>query len=331
MTKRILGKSGIETSAIGFGLWAVGGPWTFNGNPGGWGAVDDAESIDSIRLALDMGVTLFDTAANYGAGHSERVLGKAIAGKRDKVQISTKFGYQVDEAGKSVRFYGPTEETGDVAAHLRKDLEASLSRLGTDYIDMYLLHVWGLEMPRAFEVREELDKLVSEGKIRAYGWSTDRADAIERFSGTPGCAAVEQQYSVLDGNQELLTLCEKKGLASLIRGPLGMGLLTGKFSTDTRFGSDDVRSAMAWHPGYRDGKPTQEWLNALESVRGVLTEGGRTLAQGALGWLLAKSPAAIPIPGFRNRKQIEENAGALAKGPLTPAAMAEIERILGRS
>ena len=330
MTKRALGKSGIETSAIGFGLWAVGGPWTFNGNPGGWGTVDDAESIDSIRLAMDMGVTLFDTAANYGAGHSERVLGKAIAGKRDKVQIATKFGYEVDEARKSVRFYGPTEETGYVSAYVRRDLEASLSRLGTDYIDLYFLHVWGLEMPRALEVREELDKLVAEGKIRSYGWSTDRADAIEQFAGHTGCAAVMQQYSVMDGNQELLSLCEKKGLASLMRGPLGMGLLTGKFTADSKFGSDDVRSAMAWHPGYKDGKPTREWLGALESVRGVLTEGGRTLAQGALGWLLAKSPVAIPMPGFRNRKQIEENAGALAKGPLSPAAMAEIERILGR-
>ncbi len=329
MTKRILGKSGIETSAIGFGCWAIGGPWTFNGSAGGWGTVDDGESIAAIQRAIDLGVTLFDTAANYGAGHSERLLGKAIRGKRDKVQISTKFGYQVNEAGKDVQFYGPTEESGDIASHVRKDLEASLERLGTDYVDVFLLHIWGLEIPRALEVRAELEKLVAEGKIRAYGWSTDRLDAIEAFAGQPGCAAIEQQFSVLDGNAELLDFCDQQNLASLIRGPLGMGLLTGKFSADTRFGSNDVRSAMSWHPGFKDGRPTDAWLKSLEAIRGILTENGRTLAQGALGWLLARSPAAIPIPGFRSIAQVEENAGTLIKGPLSPVAMEEIDRILG--
>jgi aryl-alcohol dehydrogenase-like predicted oxidoreductase len=331
MMKRMLGTSGIETSAIGLGCWAIGGPWTFNGSAAGWGTVDDAESIKAIQRAMDLGVTLFDTAANYGAGHSECVLGKAIKGKRDKIQISTKFGYEVNEAGKSVRFYGPTEESGDIAPHVRETLEASLTRLGTDYLDIFLLHVGGLEIPRALEVRAELEKLVAEGKIRAYGWSTDRLDAIDAFAGLPGCALVEQQFSVLDGNADLLDLCERRNLASLIRGPLGMGLLTGKFSAGTRFGANDVRSAMSWHPGFKDGKPTDAWLKSLEAIRGILTEGGRTLAQGALSWLLARSPATIPIPGFRSCVQVEDNAGTLGKGPLSIKAMVEIDRILGRN
>lgn len=328
--KRTLGRSGIEVSAMGLGTWAIGGPWTLGGGEAGWSAVDDAESTRAIHRAIELGVNFFDSAANYGAGHSERVLGAAIKGLRDKIVIATKFGYKVDEKRKEVMAYGEKEEESDVASHIRADLEASLSRLGTDYIDAYLLHVWGLSVDRALAARDVLDALVREGKIRTYGWSTDRLDAIEAFSTSASCGVLEQQFSVLDGNAELLAYGEKSNIASLVRGPLGMGLLTGKFSANTQFKNDDVRRHMAWHPGFKDGKPTAEWLSALESIRGVLTDGERTLAQGALAWLWARSPNAIPIPGFRNVAQVEENARAMENGPLSTEQMAEIERILKR-
>ncbi len=327
---RTLGRSGIKVSPLGLGCWAIGGPWLFNGNQAGWSGVDDAESKRALHRALDLGITFFDTAANYGAGHSERLLGQAVKGCRDQVVIATKFGYHVDEAAKVVVHYDDKEEESDVVSRLRLSLEASLKRLDTDYIDVYQLHVWGLTIDRALLVRDVLEELVQEGKIRTYGWSTDRTDAVEAFSTSPNCSVVQQQLSVLDGNLELLALCEKLNLASLNRGPLGMGLLTGKFSPSHRFPPNDVRSHIEWHPGFKDGQPTAEWLNTLESIRDVLTSDGRTLAQGALAWLWARSPVTIPIPGFKTVQQVEENAGAMAYGPLTPAQMAEIDRILGR-
>lgn len=328
---RRLGRSKIEVSALGLGCWAIGGPWTFNGSPAGWSTVDDAESVRALHAAFDAGVTFFDTAANYGAGHSERVLGRAFKDRRDRVVIATKFGQNVDEEAKDVRPYsGVNDEDVDVASHLRSDVRRSLRRLGTDYIDVYQLHVWGLAIERSLAVREVLEDLVREGAIRTYGWSTDRPDAVRAFSTSPNCAVVQQQLSVLDGNDEVLALCEELNLASINRGPLGMGSLTGKFKPETTFPSDDVRHGVEWHPAFKDGKPSQEWLNKLASIRDVLASDGRTLAQGALGWIWARSPVTIPIPGFRNVAQAEENARAMECGPLTPAQMTEIDRILGR-
>jgi aryl-alcohol dehydrogenase-like predicted oxidoreductase len=327
---RFLGRSGIEVSAVGMGCWAIGGAWTFNGSTAGWSDVDDAESLRAVQRALDLGVNFFDTAANYGAGHSERLLGQAIKGCRDRVVISTKFGYQVDEESKKVVHYDDTEEGSDVAARLRDSLEGSLRRLGTDYIDIYLLHVWGLEIERAMAAREILEDLVKEGKIRTYGWSTDRPDAIRAFAASPRCGVIQQQMSVLDGSMEVLALCEALNLGSMIRGPLGMGLLTGKYTPASTFAGNDVRHQLQWHPGFKDGQPTREWLDKLASIREILASGGRTLAQGALAWLWARSPLTVPIPGFKTTAQVEENSGAVEFGPLSPEKMAEIDRILGR-
>jgi aryl-alcohol dehydrogenase-like predicted oxidoreductase len=316
---------------MGLGCWAIGGPWQFNGGEGGWSQTDDAESLRAIQHALDLGVNFFDTAANYGAGHSERLLGQAFKGMRDRVVIATKFGYQVDEANRTVSHYDETEEGSDVSSRLRADLEASLRRLDTDYVDVYQLHVWGLEIDRALAARDVLEDLVREGKVRTYGWSTDRVDAVKAFSTSPNCSVVQQSLSVLDGNMELLTLCEELNLASINRGPLGMGLLTGKFSPGSTFAIDDVRAHAEWHPGFKDGKPTQAWLDALEAVREVLTSNGRTLAQGALAWIWGRSPVTVPIPGFKTVKQVDENAKAMQFGPLTPDQMREIDSILERA
>ena len=328
---RVLGHSGIEVSAMGMGCWAIGGPWDFLGTPAGWSAVDDNESIRAIHTAMDLGCTFFDTALNYGCGHSEQILGQAIQGRRDQLVIATKFGYEVDPAAKEVWVYGESEEASDVVPHMRADLEASLRNLGTDYIDLYQLHIWGLTLDRALAVRDELETFVAEGKIRTYGWSTDRTDAVAAFASAPNCGAVQQNLNVFDGNMELLALCEEQNLASINRGPLGMGILTGKFTPNSTFSDDDVRKyAGAWHPGFEDGKPSQAWLDALEAVREVLTSDGRSLAQGALAWIWGRSDHTLPIPGFKTVAQVEENCGAMQFGPLTPDQMAEIDQILKR-
>ncbi len=323
--KRILGRSGIEVSAMGMGCWAIGGPFKLDTLEVGWGMVDDQESIRAIQAALDLGVTFFDTAANYGAGHSERILGKAITNRCSDVIIATKFGYGVFEEQKLVR--GVEASPQDI----RQSCEASLRRLGTPYIDLFQFHVGDYPLEQANEVLETLETLVSEGKIRAYGWSTDDPERAKRFAAGEYCASIQHQLNVLEDYPEMVALCEAQGLASINRGPLAMGLLTGKYASGATFEKTDVRSNnLEWLKYFKNGQANPEWLKRLESIQEILTSNGRTLTQGALAWLWARSPVTIPIPGFRTVKQVEENAKALEFGSLTPEQMAEIEKILGR-
>ncbi|GIJ28024.1 aldo/keto reductase [Micromonospora qiuiae] len=321
---RTLGRSGIEVSALGMGCWAIAGPWAERQTPLGWGAVDDEESARTIRRALDLGVTLFDTADTYGAGHGERVLGRALAGRRDEAVIATKWGYTFDERTR--------QATGADAspAYLRRAVRDSLRRLGTDRIDLYQLHLADLPVSRAQALVGTLEELVADGLIRAYGWSTDRADRAAAFGqDAPRATAVQHSLSVLRDAPDLLNLCEKYDLASISCGPLGMGLLTGKYHPASTLPYDDVRGITSgWLEWFRGGRPAPEWLRRVQAVRAALTADGRTLAQGALGWIWARSGRAIPIPGCRSVDQVEENAAALALGPLRPDHFAEVERQL---
>ena len=326
---RTLGRSGIEVSALGLGCWAIGGTWTFLGSPGGWSAVDDEESVRALRRAHDLGVTFFDTAANYGAGHSERILGRAFAGRRDDVVLATKFGYRVDEARRAVSEFEEPASDGELESRIRQELAASLRRLGTDHIDVYQLHVGDLPAEQALRMVDVLADLVREGKIRAWGWSTDDDASIRALADAPGFSVVQHGLSVLGyEDPAILALCDEFDLDSINRSPLAMGALTGKFTPSTTFADDDQRSRAAWHPAFAAGRPTADWLVRLDAVRDVLTSDGRTLAQGALAWIWARSPRTVPIPGFKTVAQVEENAGALAAGPLTRAQMAEIAGIL---
>lgn len=319
---RTLGRSGIKVSPIGLGCWAVGGLWQFLDGPGGWGEVDDAESIRAIHAGLDAGITFFDTAANYGAGHSERILGRALAGRRDQAVIATKFGFVVDEAGKRVSTFA---HSADVIADVRPACEASLRRLGTDVIDLYQLHVWDYPLEAALELRGVLEDLVSEGKIRAYGWSTDTVENARLFADGEHCAAVQHDLNVVLDTPEMLALCDERNLASVNRSPLARGALTGKYTQKSTFAGNDVR-ADSWSQEHFFAPA----LERLEALRDILTSGGRTLAQGALAWILARSEHTVPIPGFRTVKQAQENAAAMELGPLTADQMQEIEQLLQR-
>jgi aryl-alcohol dehydrogenase-like predicted oxidoreductase len=324
--KRVLGRSGVEVSALGMGCWAIGGPWDMDGGPAGWGEVDDDESIAALHAAFEHGITFYDTAANYGAGHSERIVARAFADRRDKVVLATKFGYQVDEAAKAVSGYDGNAEQSDVTSRLRGDCEASLRRLGTDYIDLYQLHVNAYDPELAAGVRDELEKLVGEGKIRFYGWSTDFPERLRVFAEGEHCTTVQVNMSVIHDAPAILAVCDEFDLAAINRGPLAMGMLTGKYGRDATWPSNDVRTK-----GWFQRDFFQKTLDNLPKIQDVLTSGGRTLAQGALAWLWGRSERTIPIPGIRTARQAEENAGAMAFGPLTPPQMAEIERLLGRT
>ncbi|WP_461008004.1 aldo/keto reductase [Streptomyces capparidis] len=324
MMKRVLGRSGIEVSALGFGCWAIGGEWQdAQGNPLGWGKVDDEESVRAIRRAMELGVTFFDTADVYGTGHSERVLGRAVAGRRDEVVIATKWGNTYDEASGTLTGADTSPE------YVRTALTASLGRLGTDHVDLYQLHINDAAPEAAEQLREVCEDLVREGLIRAYAWSTDDPDRARLFAKGPHCAAVQFQCNVMEDAPELLALCDELDLAGINRGPLAMGLLTGKYQNSVRPGQGDIRATPPeWMPYFTEEGADRDWVARIESVREVLTSGGRTLAQGALAWLWARSPHTVPIPGFRTVAQAEENAGAMAHGPLRPEQVAEIAAIL---
>ncbi|NTW08756.1 MAG: aldo/keto reductase [Anaerolineaceae bacterium] len=325
--KRALGRSGIEVSALGMGCWAIGGPFWAGETPLGWGQVDDDESIRAIHAALDRGVNFFDTANVYGAGHSERVLGRAVAGRRSQVVIATKFNAVFDETTRQVTG-SDTSPQG-----IRKACEDSLRRLNTDYIDLYQFHDNGYPADKAGPVRDTLEELVREGRIRAYGWSTDFVDRAEVFAQGRKCTSIQLQLNVLDDNPAMIAFCEKHNLAAINRGPLAMGLLTGKYTASTLVSADDVRGQKSpeWMKYFKDGKPNPEWMSMRNAILEILTSKGRTVAQGALAWNWARTSQTIPIPGFRTVKQVEENAGAMQFGPLAPDQMKQIEGILKRA
>jgi aryl-alcohol dehydrogenase-like predicted oxidoreductase len=323
---RKLGRTDLDVSAVGLGCWAIGGPfWTTDAKPLGWGEVDDEESVRAIRRALELGATFFDTADVYGAGHSERVLGRGLAGRRDEVVVATKFGNTFDESTRAL--------TGSDAspAYIRQACDASLRRLATDRIDLYQLHLSDYDPDAGAEVRDVLEELVAEGKIRAYAWSTDDPERARVFAQGAHCAAVQHELNVLQDAPAMLALCEDERLASINRSPLAMGLLTGKFTSESRLPANDVRGdAPEWLKYFRDGRPAEEWLERLTAVREILTGDGRSPAAGALAWILARSDRTIPIPGFRTVEQVEQNLAGLHDHPLSAEQMGEIERLLGR-
>jgi aryl-alcohol dehydrogenase-like predicted oxidoreductase len=314
--------SGVSVGAVGAGCWAIGGPWEFDGRPAGWGAVDDDESIRAIHRAIDLGVTLFDTADVYGCGHSERVLGRAVADRRDEVVISTKFGLRFDEATRTGAGADASPEP------VRRACEASLRRLGTDHIDVYQLHAGAEDRAAAQEVVGVLEALVAEGKIRHYGTADESLEIVEAFAEGPHCVSVQQQLNVFGGNDAAIAACEERGLAALARSPLAMGLLTGKYRPGGPMPADDDVRRDTPHWDYFDDDAFPTWSARVEAIRAALTTDGRTLVQGALAWIWARSPVAIPIPGFRTVAQIEENAGAMAAGPLGAGAMAAVDAAL---
>ena len=325
MLKRTLGRSKLEVSALGMGCWAIGGPWTWDQPgrepyPAGWGNTDDNESIRAIHAALDLGVNFFDTAANYGAGHSEVVLGQALKGRRDKAIVATKFGHIVNEEKKVV--YGDPDQ---IIKNVRGDVENSLRRLQTDYIDIYQLHEGGYDPKPAVELRSILDELVSAGKIRWYGWSTDIVENARVFADGKHCTSIQFRLNAIYDNADMRKVCADLDLAGINKDPLNKGILTGKFKTSSRFPDNDIRSRA----DFSDPEIVKR-LKLVDELRDVLTSNGRTMAQGALAYIWALDERMIPIPGFKSVQQVRDNAGAMEFGPLTEAQVKDIQSIAAK-
>ena len=313
-----------EIEPLGMGCWPIGGAMFAGDESVGYTNVDDAESVRTVHAAYDLGIRLFDTAAAYGAGHAERILATALKDRPDAV-ITTKIGIPIDEDTKQLSFegFGP----GDVAPAV----DACLHRLGRDHIAAVFLHLNELPAAEAEPMFDELEKSVASGKIGAYGWSTDFSASIDAVADRPGFDAVQHAMNVLVDVPRVQGVVAKHGLPALIRSPLAMGVLSGKYDASTVMPADDIRgTANVKTDYYLAGRVNPEMLANLTAVRELLTIGGRSLVQGALGWLWAKSDLNVPIPGARTVGQIEGIAGALRFGALPDDVMAEIETLIER-
>lgn len=308
---------------LGMGCWAIGGTWGPKDVSLGWSNTDDHESIKALKHAYERGITLFDTAATYGYGHSEKVLGEALHDVRDKILIATKFGFPCDDVKSEGR--GESFERDSIM----EECHDSLRRLRTDYIDIYQLHIQSVEVEQIDDVIETLEILRERGDIRSYGWSTDSPKKAEAILKYPACSAIQFDLNIFANNEEMIQLMDEHQVMGLNRQPLAMGLLSGKYDLNSKLPKDDIRSgSLDWMIYFDQGVPNSRLLTKLEAIREIITSGGRTMVQGALAWNWARSPYMVPIPGFKSVKQVEENIGALEFGPLTKKQVKEVNDIV---
>jgi myo-inositol catabolism protein IolS len=316
MQYRRFGNTDLEVSEIGFGAWAIGGPAALGEHITGWGDVDDETSMQTLAACLDLGVNFIDTADAYGNGHSEELVGQAFAGKRDQVIICTKGGNRVMPSGQWSKDFS--------AGWIKQACEASLRRLQTDYVDVYLYHTprGHLEfVPEEFEV---LEQLKAEGKTRYYGISIDTAaDGLQVLD--CGCAeAIQVVYNILDreAEKEFLPRAAKQGVGIIDRVPLASGFLTGKYGPDTVFEKNDHRSQFSREKIERSGRQA-------EKLGELIAADSRTMAQLALQFCLANSVVSVVIPGAKTPDQLRQNVQASELGPLTEEELSRIDQIIG--
>ncbi|MEM7291152.1 MAG: aldo/keto reductase, partial [Pseudomonadota bacterium] len=304
---------------LGMGCWPIGGEMFARGQPVGYSNADDTESLRTISAALEAGIRVFDTAAGYGAGHSEHLLGKGLKAHPDAV-IATKIGKPIDEDKRQFI------DAGFGPADVIPAIDACRKRLDRDQIDIMLLHLNTLPVEEAAPVFDAMDRAVAAGKIASYGWSTDFTDNVRAMAERAHFKVIEHSMNVFVDVPKIQKAVQENNLVALIRSPLAMGLLSGKYDANTQIPDNDIRSRkMPWMPYYQDGRVNPELLETLNAVRELLMTDGRTLVQGAIGWLWGKDPNNVPVPGARTVVQIQGIAGALEKGPLPAAIMTEIE------
>ena len=307
MEKRRLGS--LEVSALGLGCMGMS---EF------YGPTDEAESIATIHRALELGITLLDTADMYGPFVNEELVGKAIRGKRDRVVLATKCGIVRDGETKAIRSLNGRPE------YILQACDASLRRLGVDHVDLYQLHRLDPTVPIEDSVGA-LAQLVKAGKTRAIGLSEIGPKTLRRAAAIHPIASLQSEYSLLsrDVEAEVLPACRELGVGFLAYSPLGRGLLSGRFRSRADFGADDYRQ---WSPRFAEGafeRNLELTLRAAELAKGK----GCTPAQFALAWLLARGPEVVPIPGTKSRTRLEENAGA-ATVKLGPADLKRLDEVI---
>ena len=292
MRKRTLGQ-GLEVSAIGMGCMGMS---EF------YGTADEGDATATIHRALELGVTLLDTADMYGPFTNERLVGRAIAGRREQVVLATKFGNVRGEHGERLGIRGD-------AGYVRQACDASLERLGVDRIDLYYQHRVDRKVPIE-ETVGAMGELVRAGKVRFLGLSEAAAATIRRAHATHPISALQTEYSLWtrDPETEILPTVRELGIGFVAYSPLGRGFLSGRFTSPDDFPEGDFRSS---HPRFQ-GENFARNLELVDRVREIAEEKGVTPGQLALAWVLHRGDDIVPIPGTTAVRHLEENASALA-------------------
>lgn len=315
MQTRQLGTTDLHLTTIGLGTWAIGGgDWAY-----GWGPQDDADSIAAIQRALDLGINWIDTAAAYGLGHAEEIVGRAIKGRRDKIIIATKCGLVWDEGSTNV--YGRLK-----AASVRKEAEASLRRLKVEVIDLYQIH-WPNPKNDIEEAWGVIADLVKEGKVRYGGVSNFNVAQIKRVQAIHPVASLQPPYSMIERGveKELLPYCAQHNIGVIGYSPLQTGILTDRFTRErvSQLAENDWRKT---DKHFLEPELSAN-LNLVEGLRRIAQRHGRTIAQLAIAWVLRRPEVTAAIVGARRPAQIEETAAA-ADWRLSQEDIAGIEKLL---
>ena len=314
MLYRNFGSSDLQTSVVGFGGWPMG--------RGHYGSFDEQQVINSIHRSIDLGITLFDTAAVYGWGEGEKLLGRAIAGRRQDIVIVSKGGLSWEEPG------APTQRDSSREA-LEKSLNDSLTRLGTDYLDLYLIH-WPDESRPMSEPMEAFADFQLQGKIRYGGVSNfspqQMAECLEVFP----IVTNQVGYHLFDfrPEPEIVPFCKNNGMGIMAYGSLAHGLLTGTMTPDTTFEDDDWRrSLMAFGQPLFKGQNFLDNLARVDRLKEIAAEKGLTVAQLALSWVASETTVSVALVGTRRPEEMEENAKAL-EWVMTPTEREEIRAVV---
>ena len=311
MKYRKLGDSDIMVSEIAFGSWLTTS-----------GGVEKDLAIACVHRALDRGITLIDTANVYGRGIAESVLGEALSGlPRDSYVLATKLYFPMSDTDRGLS-----------RAQIHKQIDASLSRLKVDHVDLYQCHRYDGDTPLE-ETMQALSEVVRTGKARALGFSEWPAGRIEAALGLPGVVkfvSSQPQYSLLhrDPEQEVIPLCARSGISQIVWSPLGQGVLTGKYAPGASAPSDSRAASAIMNTAFRRQWLDRPVLDAVQALKPLAAEAGLTLAQFALAWVLRQSNVAAAIIGASRPGQVDENIGASGHD-VPPALFAEAGRIIG--
>ena len=318
MEKRPFGQTGIDVSAVGYGCWEIGG---------GYGAIEEAEFVRAIGRALDVGINCFDTAEGYGMGASEIALGQALGRRRDEAIIVTKFG---------MNYRDKPNLRDSSRERVLASIDKSLKNLGTDYVDVYLVH-WPDRLTPFEETMQALDDVVREGKVRFVGLSNFKPEEIDACMKVRRVDVVQYGWNMFDRRmqRDILPYCEKNGVGFMAYGSLAYGLLTGTFTEDHDFGSADWRArqgnmgAIKIFATLFGPEKFKDNVRAVEELKGIAARYGKSLPQLALRWALSNGAVSTALVGCRTVAEVDDNAGAIGWS-ISDADLAGIDAIFER-